>query len=57
MTTVGGRNRSDDDPYTLRRWDAAYLSVDDRFERSHMRLELSGAMAFAARFRTYQMGA
>lgn len=57
MTTAGGRNRSHEDPYALKRWDGSYLSVEDRFVRAQMRLELSGALDWAARARTYRPGA
>jgi sugar transferase (PEP-CTERM/EpsH1 system associated) len=57
MTTLGGRNRSGDDRYRVQRWDAGYLTVQSRFVRSQMRLELSGAMDWVARLRSYRPGA
>jgi peptidoglycan/xylan/chitin deacetylase (PgdA/CDA1 family) len=53
LTTQGGRNRSDEDRFALRRWDGGYLCVDDRFVSSYMRLELSGAIDGAIGHRSY----
>jgi peptidoglycan/xylan/chitin deacetylase (PgdA/CDA1 family) len=53
LTTRGGRNRSDEDRFALKRWDGGYLNVDDRFVSAYMRLELSGAVDGALRHRSY----
>jgi peptidoglycan/xylan/chitin deacetylase (PgdA/CDA1 family) len=53
LTTQGGRNKSTEDRFALRRWDGGYLCVEDRFVSSYMRLELSGAMDAAIRLRSY----
>jgi peptidoglycan/xylan/chitin deacetylase (PgdA/CDA1 family) len=56
MTTITGTNRATDDRYALRRWDGGYLCVENRFVPSLMRLELSGALNWASRFRVYREG-
>ena len=53
LTTQGGRNRSTEDHFALRRWDGGYLCIDDRFISEYMRLELSGAIDGAIRHRSY----
>jgi peptidoglycan/xylan/chitin deacetylase (PgdA/CDA1 family) len=53
LTTQGGRNRSTEDHFALRRWDGGYLCIDDRFVSEYMRLELSGAIDGAIRHRSY----
>lgn len=53
LTTRGGRNRSDEDRFALKRWDGAYLLIDDRFVPAYMRLELSGAIDRALHHRSY----
>jgi len=56
MTTVTGTNRATGDRYLMRRLDGGYLCVEDRFIATHARLELSGALNWAARFRIYREG-
>lgn len=56
LTTRGGRNRSDEDRFSLKRWDGGFLNVEGRFSAEYMRLELSGAMDRAMRHRWYGPG-
>lgn len=56
VSSLTGRNRCVDDPFLVRRWDAGYLAVENRFVAAHMRLELSGAVDWTERLRTYQEG-
>jgi len=57
LTTRGGRNRSHEDRFSLKRWDGGFLVVEDRFVPAYMRLELSGAMDRTLRHRWYGPGA